>query len=352
MAMTRFTTIPSQPIFWGIMHGINDLFAGYLLARYALSAAPSSMLFWLSVYAVLGFGGQLPVGIFLDRSKRIQGFALAGLALLAIAVFLSVWSIAGAIVFAGLASAFVHVAGGAISLHAADGKAGWLGVFTAPGVLGLAAGTLLGAVGVALPLVIGVLVLLGISIQYLQRDVPYQLYDKPAQQLDSHDWIMLGLLLLMSFRSLVYDILHQLGHYPDYGILYIGLSTFAGKLLGGWMADRLGWKPVIYGSLVAAWLFLGVGPNNLYTLCAGIACIQSSVPLTLLMMVRSLPVYPATGVAFSLGTSVALAGLPLYMFPQKTGWHRMLIDPFWLGMVLVFLLSAWWIWFRLAHRLR
>ena len=350
--MTRFTTIPSQPIFWGIMHGINDLFAGYLLARYALGAAPSSMLFWLSVYAVLGFGGQLPVGILLDRSKRIQGFALAGLALLAIAVFLSVWSIAGAIVVAGLASAFVHVAGGAITFHAADGKVGWLGVFTAPGVLGLAVGTLLGAVGIALPLVIGVLVLLGIFIQYRQRDVSYLLYDKPVQQLDSHDWIMLGLLLLMSFRSLLYDILHQLSDYPDYGILYIGLSACAGKLLGGWMADRFGWKPVLYGCLVAAWLFLGVGPNNLYTLCAGIACIQSSVPLTLLMMVRSLPVYPATGVAFSLGTSVALAGLPLYMFPQKTGWHRMLIDPFWLGMVLVFLLSAWWIWFRLAHRLR
>lgn len=350
--MKRSSGTPVRALFWGTMHGINDLFAGYVLARYAIDAASEDVLFWLSVYAVLGFGGQLPVGIWLDRSKRIQGFALAGLGLLAIAAFSILWSIPGAIVMAGLASAFVHVAGGAISLHAADGKAGWLGVFTAPGVLGLAAGTLLGAVGMVLPLVIGSLVLIGIFIQYQQREISYQLEERPAQQLDSHDWIMLGLLLLMSFRSLLYDILNQLGDYPDYGILYIGLSACAGKLFGGWMADRFGWKPVIYGSLVAAWLFFGVGPNNLATLCAGIACLQSSVPLTLLLMTRSLPWYPATAVAFSLGTSVAIAGLPLYIIPQKISWRDTLTDPFWLGIVLISLLLGWWIWFRFARSLR
>lgn len=344
--MTNITSSSKLVLFWGIMHGINDLFAGYLLARFALDAHSSDVFFWLSVYAVLGFGGQLPVGILLDRTRRIQGFALAGLGLLALAAFTSLISLTAAIVLAGLASAFVHVAGGAISLHAADGNVGWLGVFTAPGVLGLAVGSVLGTAGMLLPVIVALLVVVGIFLQVQQRAVLYQLQSNPAQQLDAHDWIMLGLLLLMSFRSLLYDILHQLGDYPDYGLLYIGLSACAGKLAGGWLADRLGWKPVIYASLVAAWLFLGVGPNNLYTLCAGIACLQSSVPLTLWMMVRSLPAYPATAVAFSLGTSVALAGLPLYLIPQKLRWRETLTDPIWLGIVILCLIAAWWIWFR------
>lgn len=347
--MNRSAQIPVQPFFWGFIHGINDLFAGFLLAHLAVSAAPPDLLFWLSVYAVLGFGGQLPVGIWLDRSQRLSLASKLALGLLALAIAASLWQVETGIVLAGVASALVHVTGGAVCLQESSGKAGWLGIFTAPGVLGLAVGASLGEAGWGLPVGLLLLVLAGTVFLWKQPPLNYIVSSSVPKTLDSHDWVMLLLLMLMSFRSLVYDLINQLNNYPDYGLLYLGLSAFAGKLLGGWMADTLGWKPVVYGSLVAACLFLGVGPSHLYTLCAGIACLQSSVPLTLLMMARSLPGLPATASAFSLGVSVALAGLPLYLFPNKGALGQSLLQPT-IGIPLVIAaLVAWWVWFRMLQ---
>ena len=56
----------------------------------------------------------------------------------------------------------------------------------------------------------------------------------------------------------------------------------------------------------------------------GIGFLQSSVPVSLLMMSRSLPFYPATASALSLGTSIVLAGLPLFLVSDK----RLIYDAF------------------------
>ena len=54
-----------------------------------------------------------------------------------------------------------------------------------------------------------------------------------------------------------------------------------------------------------------VGKENIYAVGFGVAGLQSSVPITHLLMGRSLPYYPSTASAMSLATSVALARLPI-----------------------------------------
>ncbi|MBP6214608.1 MAG: hypothetical protein KA399_00300 [Chitinophagaceae bacterium] len=313
-----------QPVYWGLLHGINDLAAGFLLAGYTLSHGYSDSFLFISIYAILGFGGQLPVGFWLDKQKDIALFAKISVSLLPLSLLFFFVSTEMAIICSGVASAFVHVTGGTICLQVHENKSGPLGLFTAPGVLGLTIGGLLGEAGYLLPLVL-VLAAMLVTITIFREPLPvYQTPEKKESELDSHDLVMLLLLLFMCFRSFLFDVVNYVAENYEDGLLYIGVSAFFGKIIGGFVADRVGIRKFIYITLLAALVLLQFGKTNIYMLCTGIALLQSSVPVTLLMMGRSLPFHPATATAFSLGTSVVLAGLPLFLVSDK----RLIYDAF------------------------
>jgi hypothetical protein len=159
--------------------------------------------------------------------------------------------------------------------------------------------------------------------------------------LDTHDWLMLGILLVMCFRSFIFDVINHVAHDFENGVLIIGISAFAGKMIGGFVADKIGWKKFVYITLPIALLLFQFGKENIYALAFGIACLQSSVPITLLLMGRSLPQYPATATALSLGTSIALAGLPLYMVSDQTAVMNAFSNPVITATVFIFLLFGW-----------
>jgi predicted MFS family arabinose efflux permease len=307
----------NQPVLWGLLHGINDLVAGFILAHYTLQQDYSSSFLYITLYAIIGFGGQLPVGFWLDSSKQIKPFAQASLILLPIAALTAFISLPAAIIISGISSAFVHVTGGAICLQVHNNKTGPLALFTAPGVLGLTAGSVIGQFTLWPLAIIGAIAIITGWIISKTELPTYSAPEKKQSELDSHDFIMLTILLLMCFRSFLYDVINYSAEYFEDGVLYIGLSAFAGKIIGGFIADKIGVKKFIYISMVIALLLFQFGKENIYTLCVGVACLQSSVPVTLLLMSRSLPLNPATATALTLGTSIALAGLPLYLVSDK-----------------------------------
>ncbi len=317
----------NQPLFWGLLHGINDMTAGYLLAVYTWQHQYESSFWMVSLYAIIGFGGQLPAGFWLDKYKNLPlaSFLSTGFLLLALSV--SFFSTGAAIIISGLASAFVHITGGVICLQASKDKMGPLGLFTAPGVLGLTAGGLLGGNWALLPVfLLAATVLLTIGI-FSSAFPVLQKTEKKESPLDQHDRVMLLILLLMCFRSFLFDVVNYVAENYEDGILFIGLSAFGGKLLGGYAADRFGPKKFIYTTLVAALILFQFGKENLYALCAGIVFLQSSVPVTLLMMSKTLPDHPATASAFSLGISLILVGLPLFLVSDKRIFHDFLTRP-------------------------
>jgi MFS transporter, FSR family, fosmidomycin resistance protein len=237
----------------------------------------------------------------------------------------------------------VHVTGGAICLQVHEDKAGPLGLFTAPGVLGLTAGGLLGNTGMVIPLLVitaALLLAVIISRSTLPQYLPVA---EKKSELDNHDFVMLAILLLMCFRSFLFDVVNYVGENYENGILYIGISAFAGKIAGGFVADRIGAKKFIYVTLFLALLLFQIGKNDIIALCGGIACLQSSVPLTLLMMGRSLPMHPATASAFSLGVSIVLAGLPLYLLADKQPLYRSFGNPLITGVFFLVFFIGWWV---------
>lgn len=311
------------PLLWGWLHGLNDFSAGFMLAHFAITHESSNSISFLILYAIIGFGGQLPVGFWLDHSKNIRAFSVVSIVLIPAAALLYLTAPAPGILLAGFAAAFVHVTGGAVCLQAAQHRSAPLGWFTAPGVLGLTLGGLLAGYGVWQLIIVAILVLPTGWLILRSATPDYPTVIKKAPELDTHYKLMLLILLFMCFRSFVFDIINQFGHHYEQGILIIGISAFAGKIIGGYLADAIGWKKFVYLMLPLAFLLFTFGKENIYALAFGIACLQSSVPLTLMLMGRALPLYPATASAFSLGTAIALAGLPFFLLND----HGFLIHP-------------------------
>jgi FSR family fosmidomycin resistance protein-like MFS transporter len=306
-----------QPLLWGLLHGLNDFAAGFMLANYTYHHSYSSSFLLIVIYSIIGFGGQLPVGFWVDHKKQLRPFAVASLILLPASMLLFFVNAEAAIIFSGIASAFVHVTGGAVCLQVHQNKSGPLALFTAPGVLGLTIGGIMGKFSV-LGLWFVVVAVLVVGLIIWKNNLPaYHVAEKKESELDAHDLIMLGILLIMCFRSFIFDIINHVAHDYENGILIIGISAFLGKIIGGFVADKIGWKKFVYISLPIALLLFQFGKENIYALAFGIACLQSSVPITLLLMSRSLPLYPATATALSLGTSIALAGLPVYLISER-----------------------------------
>ena len=307
-----------QPLLWGILHFLNDLTAGFMLAKYTFDHPQEQSLLFIVVYSIIGFGGQLPVGFWMDHLRLIKPFATASVIFLPLAIIIFYINPETGIIFSGLASAFIHVTGGAVCLQLNENKTGPLALFTAPGVLGLTIGGILGSAAAAWLMVCAVLTTAVSFFIFKYRLPVYQPQQKKQSELDGHDWLMLGILLVMCFRSFLFDVLNQVAQQHQDGILIIGISAFAGKMIGGFVADKIGWKRYVYISLPLALLFFQFGKENIYALAFGIACLQSSVPITLLLMGQQLQLYPATATALSLGASIALAGLPLFMVGSAT----------------------------------
>lgn len=310
--------ISAQPLYWGLLHGINDAAAGCLLAAYTLTHNYNDSFYWLSAYAIIGFGGQVPVGFWLDKTRQMGVSVRLSFFFLTAALMLSFLSPEAAIIGAGLASAFVHVTGGVICLQTSGDRNGPVGVFTAPGVLGLTLGSLLAHTGWLLPVILLGAVFVMATLLARQTPPVYQPSEKKQGELDAHDGIMLLILLFMCFRSFLFDVVNYIGQEYEEGLLCLGLGAFAGKIIGGFLADKIGTRRFVYLTLVSALLLFQFGRENLWMLTAGIACLQSSVPVTLLLLSRQLSGMPATATAFSLGLSVALAGLPLYLVTDKS----------------------------------
>lgn len=314
---------------WGLLHGINDWVAGYIITAYSLYHSIEQTSLVLIVYTILGFGGQLPAGMWLDKYKSMDLFINLSIGLL-IATICSFWiSDWAAIIIAGFSSACLHVTGGSICLDAGNNKAGPLGVFTAPGVLGLTLGIASGGLHswwMMLALVAVFIVLFFFKIRLsvksnVHENIPMNLSAKKI--VEGHDWLMIAILLTVTLRSLLYEIINLVANNWQNGLLIIGISAFAGKIIGGFLADRIGWKLWVYISLPLAFLLLQFGKGNLIMLGFGIACLQSSVPVSLLLMRRSMPEFPATSVAMTLGVAIALAALSFFIIDRwkiEQGW--------------------------------
>jgi FSR family fosmidomycin resistance protein-like MFS transporter len=299
------------PVSLGLAHGVSDCSAGMLLGSLTSPMSIYGIGILVLIYNLIAFGGQPLAGVLTDKLKNPRLTAIGGIVLMCAALGLFYVSPIAAVITAGIASAAFHVGGGALALCSTPDKASGPGLFSAPGVAGLAIGGFLAVNGVViiLPLII---LLFVIGIIVLMMKVPLLPYSdaKTESDFDKHDMIMFILLLAIALRSAVWNIFQYIEQGNVTNIILISFFAAGGKIFGGFMADRIGWRRYSFTALLLSIPLLILGENSFYFLLPGVALLQSVTPVLVSSVYKSLPKMPATTAGLSFGLAIAAGGLP------------------------------------------
>ena len=328
----------------GLAHGLSDCAAGWMLGSLAQTQAAGQVIPMVLLYNGLAFGLQPLAGWLVDRWGRLGQAAAASLLLTGFGWLL--WDIqavpgmtALAILVAGLGSALLHAAGGGLALQATPGKSSGPGIFAAPGVLGLALGTALatrvsgagdvpGIWGLVGLLLLASLLVMATSARLNQmlspeRGTAWHGQDNAGSagiRLEDADLAVVLLVTAIALRSAVWNIFQLASTGQPTALLWLAVTAAAGKIAGGLLADRLGWKAWGLATLPLAGLLLaasltGIADGAAWPLeLAGIFLLQSNTPVMLAWLGAhsstglSLLEKPAT--AAGLGLAILLGALP------------------------------------------
>lgn len=289
-------------IIFSAAHFLVDLScATLLLGRICPACDPARAIL---LYNLFAFAAQTPLGLLADRFGGGRRFAAGGCLLTAAGWLLPPGLIA--VAAAGLGNAAFHVGGGLDTLNGCGDRAGPLGLFVAPGALGIYLGGLWAGSAAAPPLC---MLLLSAAIMILlvkegPDNAPLAL-PKGGAGLWTAAVCLFAVVVLRSYIGLAAELPWKAG---------LGLAAVCavvlGKAAGGYLADRFGTLPTALVSLGLSALCYLFSDGA----AAGIAALllfNMTMPLTLWAMARLLP--GLKGFSFGLLTfGLFLGFLPFY----------------------------------------
>jgi MFS transporter, FSR family, fosmidomycin resistance protein len=320
-------------LLYSTLHALVDASSAYVIySLYTKHLVVLNSIFALVVlYNLLAFGLQPLLGILSDYVKKYKLFSCIGLflviislSILTIAPILSVWMV-------GIGNAIFHIGGGSYSLKYFRNKYTSTGIFVGPGAVGLGIGILLGKSNypVVFFLIPILLVFLGILSKTTERLVELNIEIRKTKL---NNWELIFLLLMISavIRSAI-----GLGlsfswktHLP---LLIVAIfTTAAGKMIGGVLAQRYGWKRVMISSLSISALFLAFYKDNPILALMGIGFFQITMPITLVGVYNIFPTRP--GFSFGLVCLALLFGA----IPTFNGWN-IIFENIWIVFVTIIL---------------
>lgn len=327
------------PVVFGIIHAVVDASTVMTIftTKFVHGLRPYDIAVIVLTYDLIAFGGQVPLGFLMDKLRRCRGAAALGLVFCIFGiVFLRIEPIT-AMIFAGVGNALYHLGAGALSLHVHYGRATPPGIFVAPGALGLAVGSYMGKGGFEITWPF--FVLLGISLLVtLIATVPDIPYGSPPKAPKVKRPILIVVLLLVSVfvRSLV----GRAGGYalpklPE--VMFAAASAaFAGKAIGGVIADRLGWIEVSVGALLISAPLIAFGGADSTMVIIGLFIFQMTMPVTLVAVAVLMPARP--GFAFGLNCLAYIAGFLMTTLPSVKALYS---QPVFLGLILLSALTVY-----------
>ena len=299
------------PVSLGLAHGVSDCSAGLILGSLSNSVSIYGVGSMVLLYNVLAFGAQPLAGLLTDKLKNPKLAVLTGLFLMAAAIIMYFIHPLSAVLFAGLASAVFHVGGGALALCSTPDRSSGAGLFSAPGVAGLAIGGYL-AISDIFPAAVMVTLLSALAVFIFALKIPVLPYNsiKEENEFDKHDFIMLILLLAIALRSAVWNIFQHIEQGEMTNIILISISAAGGKILGGYAGDFFGWRRYSFSAIILAIPLLILGETSIYFLLPGIALLQSVTPIMVTAIYKNMKKLPATSAGLSFGLAIAAGGLP------------------------------------------
>ena len=272
------------------------------------------------LYDIVAFTLQLPIGIALDQLDKNSYAALLSYASVGAGVVLSLVPIAllewPAILLLAIGNALFHSAGGLSVLNISQKHAGPSGIFIATGAIGVFLGTQSAQMG-RLQIAFSLLVLLFLCalitlvVQKVNKkywNVHNVSFDIP--RLSSNTLLAIALLsLVVALRSYAGMVMAFPWKSEMLLLVLSILGVFAGKALGGVVADRIGFRTTaIFSLIAAATLFVPSWEMPPMGLLA-VFFFNFTMSITLASLANILP--NAKGTAFGLASfSLAVGALP------------------------------------------
>ena len=275
----------------------------------------------IMLYSTLAFSTQGLVGIIADRVKRHLQADVLALITVAAGFFIPLPPLLTVIVVSVGNSVF-HVAGGAMTLEDSGGEAGALGVFVAPGTIGLNIGTLWPASGLTMAIAL-FLCAAGLGVLGNRRTVRNRgdARPNPPSALDA----IILLTLSVAVRAIGGIAVVFPWNITSGMAMLLTLFVFAGKTTGGMMCDRIGVRLTVTASIIPAALLIAFCSKWIIPSLIGQFLLNLSMPVTLWLLYRAMPDSP--GFAFGLAASALWPGtLVGRMMTSQAMWVCVLVS--------------------------
>jgi FSR family fosmidomycin resistance protein-like MFS transporter len=309
-----------RPAIYGVIHALVDAACVAAVVRASRGSYVGDLGAFRTVvgYDLLAFGLQFPLGLLVDRLRLARLSMIVGAAMAAVVVAPGSIPVLATLIVAGVGNALFHLGAGGLVLRATGGRAAPAGVFVAPGALGLGLGLWMGRTGrgSTFPIYVA-LVFAAIALVILDkpaaanRGTPSGTVAQPTLL----PWLILLMLLLVSVTVRSFVGFGACFQCPAGLAVAIGLpvAAFLGKLVGGFVADRLGWLRVSVGSLLLSLPLIAFSGGSLVLALPGVLLFQSTMAVTLVAVYALMPRWPAT--AFGLPCLALIAGAFPSFFP-------------------------------------
>lgn len=339
----------SPALLLGMLHAVVDAATVTVVFRVTGAVPLTAVVAWVLAYDVLAFGLQPLIGWVQDRWASPRTGMVAGVGLTAASVGCAHGVDAGtpavvlAVVLAGMGNAAFHLGAGACVLRGDMHHATPAGLFVGPGALGLGLGVWYGGTPSAGPLwlvLLPVLLALPVVVRTEVPDPTAAVAGIPRPAREACIGAMGLLLLSIAIRALVGGTAGR-GYSGTWLLLGIPVVAFAGKVLGGVLADRYGWTRTSVTALVLSAPLLALTWPHPIVLLAGMLVFQLTMPVTLVAVVRLVPTRIATGfgltcLALVLGAlgPTTVWGYHLGHRPLLAGWVLLAAVAVWAGLTL------------------
>ena len=283
-----------------------------------------------TVLGPLGASAGLPTLILLYNTLAFSTQCLVGVAALltvAAGAMLPLPTVLRVCVL-GLGNSVFHVAAGARTLERSGGKAGPLGVFVAPGAVGLALGMLFPSLR---PVFAALAALTAAALIPAARG---RSAEAPAPE--ARPVPVFGIVLLTAAVA-VRAVGGSVVRFPWQATASLSLLTvafvFMGKALGGALCDRLGPVKTALFSVVPAGLLIAFGSGFMAPSLLGQFALNLTMPVTLWLLYRAMPDSP--GFAFGVAASALWPGTIAGGLIRLTGPIQ------WIFVLACFLFGLW-----------
>ena len=272
------------------------------------------------LYDIVAFTLQLPVGIVLDKLNKNSYAALLSYALVGAGVLISLFPVALlewlAVLLLAVGNALFHSAGGLIVLNISQKHAGPSGIFIATGAIGVFLGTQSAQmerlqIAFSLLVLLFLCALITLVVQKVNKkywNVHNVAFDIP--KFSSNTLLAIALLtLVVALRSYAGMVMAFPWKSQMLLLVLSILGVFAGKALGGMVADRIGFRTTAIFSLIAAATLFAPSWEVPVMGLLGVFFFNFTMSITLASLANILP--NAKGTAFGLASfSLAVGALP------------------------------------------